>query len=212
MRLATARGDSAVEALDVGETLRVLPGGATTPVIWIGRRTIDCTRHPRPHQVWPVRIAAGAFGPHWPTRDLHLSPDRAVFAADVLIPVKYLINNVTIEQVRWDAVTYYHVELPRHSVLLAERLPVESYLATGEREDFANSAGPIMLYPDFASRVREAEGCASLIVTEPIPDAVRSKIMRHAGTTSQGNRVNAPGHSSPSRRRGSRKHADLPPL
>ena len=32
-----------------------------------------------------MRISAGAFGPMLPRRDLFLSPDHAVFAADVLI-------------------------------------------------------------------------------------------------------------------------------
>ena len=41
-------------------------------------------------------------------------------------PVKHLINGVTVAQVPVDEVTYYHVELPRHSVLLAQGLPAES--------------------------------------------------------------------------------------
>ena len=36
------------------------------PIIWVGRRDVDCTRHPKPQQVWPVRVAAGAFGPGRP--------------------------------------------------------------------------------------------------------------------------------------------------
>ena len=47
---------------------------------------------------------------------------------DVLIPVKYLIDGNSVFQVPVNEVTYYHVELPQHSVLLAEGLPVESYL------------------------------------------------------------------------------------
>ncbi len=69
--------------------------------------------------------------------------------------------------------TYYHVELPAHGVLLAEGLPAESYLDTGDRTNFANGGGPIALHPDFASRVWEAEGCAPLVVTGPVLDATR---------------------------------------
>ncbi len=50
-----------------------------------------------------------------------------------MIPVHCLINGTTIRQVAADAVTYYHVELPRHDVILAEGLPAESYLDTGNR-------------------------------------------------------------------------------
>jgi hypothetical protein len=120
-----------------------------------------------------VRIAAGAFGASRPCRELWLSPDHAVYVGDVLIPVKYLINGVSIAQVPMDEVTYYHVELPRHSVLLAEGLAAESYLDTGDRSNFANHGGPIMLYPDFASRAWDANGCAPLVVTGPELDAAK---------------------------------------
>jgi hypothetical protein len=108
-----------------------------------------------------------------PHRDLFLSPDHAVYFDGALIPVKYLINRTTIIQVPVDEVTYYHVELPRHDVLLADGLPVETYLDTNDRSNFANGGASIALYPDFASRIWEAEGCASLVVTGPQLAAVR---------------------------------------
>ncbi len=57
----------------------MVPGEAPAPIIWAGQRYVDCVRHPKPLQVWPVRIAAGAFGPGRPHRDRWLSPDRAVY-------------------------------------------------------------------------------------------------------------------------------------
>jgi len=51
-----------------------------------------------------------------------------------------------------DEVTYYHVELDDHDLLLAEGLPVESYLDTGDRSNFENGGGPIALHPDFSTR------------------------------------------------------------
>jgi hypothetical protein len=97
--------------------------------------------------------------------------------------VKYLINGTSIRQLPRDEVTYYHVELPGHSILLADNLPAESYLDTGDRSNFANSNGPIALYPDFASRVWEAEGCAPLVVTGPELDAARQWVNALAGVT-----------------------------
>ena len=75
-----------------------------------------------------------------------------MYLGDALIPVKHLINGATIAQVPIDFATYYHVELPRHTVLLAEGLAVESYLDTGDRANFVNPDGPVVLHPDFGSR------------------------------------------------------------
>jgi hypothetical protein len=94
----------------------------------------------------------------------------------VLIPVKYLINGTTIAPVRRDKVAYYHVELPRHAILLAESLPAESYLDTGDRSNFANGGGGVALHPDFASRHWDAAACAPLIVTGPALDAARRRV------------------------------------
>jgi hypothetical protein len=99
---------------------------------------------------------------------------------NVLIPIKYLINRATITQIQTDEVTYYHVELPRHEVLLAEDLPAESYLDCGERGNFTNGGGPVALFPDFASLKREAEGCAPLVVTGAVLDRVRRAVNRRA--------------------------------
>jgi hypothetical protein len=172
-RIAVERDEVAVEQLCVGDRVRVVLGSTAMPVVWIGHRHIDCTRHPKPSNVWPVRIAAGALGAGRPHRDLFLSPDHAVYFDGVLIPVKYLINRTTIEQVPVDEVTYYHLELSRHDVLLAEGLPAESYLDTGDRSNFANGDRPLRLYPDFASRVWESASCAPLVVTGPQLDATR---------------------------------------
>jgi hypothetical protein len=143
-RIATESGEAEVESLRTGN--RVLTGSdrGCQPIVWIGSRAVDCRAHPQPNAVWPVRITTGAFGPGLPARDLRLSPDHAVFVAGVLIPVRYLLNGTTIVQERQDDVVYWHLELPRHGVLLAERLPVESYLDTGNRAAF-ESGGTVSL-------------------------------------------------------------------
>jgi collagen type I/II/III/V/XI/XXIV/XXVII alpha len=173
--IATEHGDMAVEALRPGDRVRCVLGEAAE-AIWIGHRRIDCTRHPNPAAVWPVRVRAGAFAVGVPRRDLLLSPDHAVFADHVLIPVKHLINGTTVAQEQCDSVTYYHIELPRHDVLLAEGLPAESYLDTGDRANFANGGKVVALYPELTALAWEAYGCAPLIVTGPILDAVRSRL------------------------------------
>jgi hypothetical protein len=167
-----------VEKLQEGDRLQVLEGG-TQPIKWIGRRHVDCSRHPNPKQVWPVRVSAGAFGPARPYRDLFLSPDHAIYIMEILIPVKHLINGSTIVQEPMDEVTYYHIELPQHDVLLANGLPAESYLDIGDRSNFETCSQVMRLFPDFSTpafniaTMWEARGCAPLIVTGPELEAAR---------------------------------------
>jgi autotransporter passenger strand-loop-strand repeat protein len=180
-RIATARGAVAVEQLAIGDRVMTVEGD-TRPVTWIGSRRVDCRRHPQPAKVWPVVIAAHAFGPDAPQREVRLSPDHAIFAEDVLIPVKHLINGASIRQVVIPAITYFHVALDRHSVILAEGLPVESYLDTGDRPAFATEGNPTVLHPAFASErtdialVVDALGYAPLRVTGPVVEQVRAQI------------------------------------
>jgi hypothetical protein len=140
--IATASGETRVGALRLGDRLLSV-FGCSVPVIWLGHRTIDCRRHKSPQSVWPVRIRAGAFAAGMPARDLWLSPDHAVYVDGSLIPAIYLVNGRSIAQARVGRVTYIHVELPAHDVVLAEGLPAESYLDTGNRAAFAGGGSLI---------------------------------------------------------------------
>jgi len=178
-RIASARGDVPVEALRVGDVTRLAEGGFAR-VGWLGHRRVDCRRHPRPQDVQPVRIAAHAFGLGRPQRDLRLSPDHAVFVDGVLIPVRYLLNAATIEQEDIDAVTYWHVELPAHGVLLAEGLPAESYLDTGNRCAFANGGSLVQAHAEFALAVWDSCACAPLVTHGPAVDTIARRLLAQA--------------------------------
>ena len=178
-RISTSEGEVPVERLKSGMHLWTDRDGLL-PIRWIGHRHVDCGRHADPRQVWPVRVRAGAFGPGLPRRDLWISPDHAIFVHDVLIPVKHLINRTSIIQVPSAQVTYYHVELPRHAIMLAEGLTVESYLDTGDRHRFANGGAPAPAHPDIPARVWEMEACAELVQSGEKQRAVRLMLDRRA--------------------------------
>jgi hypothetical protein len=180
-RIRTGRGDMAVEALAIGDLVQTGFSGMM-PVQWLGYRRIDCRRHPKPVNVWPVRVRAGAFGEGRPHRDLWLSPDHAVFIDGVLIPIRYLVNGRTIAQEPRDAVTYWHVELGQHNVILAEGLPCESYLDTGNRGAFANGGAAVQMHADFARGVWEAEACAPLVLEGAEREAAHSWLLARAET------------------------------
>ncbi len=178
-RIATVADEVAVEQLSAGDRVLTASGG-TAGVIWLGHRRLDCRRHNRPEAVWPVRIEAHAFGPGRPHRELWLSPDHAVYVDGVLIPIRYLVNGATIAQQRVAEISYYHVELDRHAVLLADGLPAESYLDTGNRAAFANGGGAVMAHPDFARRIWEERGCARLVVSGKRVERVRRRLLKRA--------------------------------
>ena len=184
--IATPRGVVSVEALGVGDTV-LTHGGATRRIRWVGHRWLDLTRHPVPERVQPIRIRANAFADGVPRHDLRLSPDHAVLLDGMLIPVRLLMNGASIAQ-EFDCrmITYFHVELDTHDVLLAEGLPAESYLDTGNRAFFVGADTPMLLYPDLTGQARrEAESCAPFAAdperVEPIWRrlAVRSAMLGH---------------------------------
>ncbi|HEX3984289.1 MAG TPA: Hint domain-containing protein [Acidisoma sp.] len=180
-RITTTEGPIAIEELTVGEELVTVDRG-TLEIVWIGYRTVDCASHPAPESVLPVRVLAHAFGPDRPRRDLLLSPDHAIFAEGVLIPVKHLINGRTIRQESVAEITYYHVELTEHAVILAEGLPAESYLEGTDRSSFSNGGGTARLHPSWGrseldgSLIWDAVAAAPLCVTGPALDRVRADL------------------------------------
>jgi hypothetical protein len=184
-RIATPAGELPVEALCIGDLVCTGSGG-TRMITWIGHRRVDCVRHADPGSILPIRIAPGAFAPGQPARDLLLSPDHAVYFDGVLIPIKYLLNSDTVHRVPTREVTYFHIELEQHDIVLAEGLPVESYLDTGSRTAFANGGGAIQLHPGFASSddqtsLRwEADGCAPLAVSGPQIERARRVLLRQS--------------------------------
>ena len=180
--IATPSGCARVETLNIGDRVSLNTRG-DAPIRWIGRRRVDCRRHPDPERVQPVRIAPHAFGENRPSRPLFLSPDHAIFVEDVLIPVKFLVNGVTITRHAVTEVTYYHIELDLHDIILAENLQVESYLETGGRSAFENASVPAMLHPDFHADVGaiwKTQACAPLLGTNGQLETVRSRLALQA--------------------------------
>jgi hypothetical protein len=139
-RIATEAGERAVEALRPGD-LVTLADGTAAAVRWLGTQTV-ATRFADPIRVLPVRIRAGALATNLPRRDLLLSPCHGVLIDDMLVQAGALVNGESIvrETDMPEMFRYYHVELDRHALLLAEGVAAESFLDGVAAMPFDNAA------------------------------------------------------------------------
>ena len=213
-RLLARRGEIAIEALRIGDQLAVASGGFR-PVVWIGERRLDLRRHPRPHEVRPVRVIAQAFGAGLPRCDLWLSPGHNIAFEGALIPISALVNGASIMQERRDSIEYWHVELDAHDVILAEGLPAESYLDCGNRTAFENGGAFLEAHPDFKPK-HWAETCLPMAEGRE-RDVVRAHLrsrfseLGYAVTTDADPHLLADGRRVEPLRFGARRFGFLPP-
>jgi hypothetical protein len=143
--IRTDLGDIAVENLKVGDKA-ITSSGEHRPIIWLGHSTLKRGKSPNFDTSRPVRIQAGALSERLPYADLWLSPGHAICVHvpdEVLIPAGYLINGATVAQINVDEVTYWHVELDSHDILIANGLPAESYFDCGTRAWFGDAEGVV---------------------------------------------------------------------
>jgi autotransporter passenger strand-loop-strand repeat protein len=163
-RIATTNGDVAVEALREGDWVLTALGDVAR-VRWIGHRRFSLASRP---DVAPIRLSEGSLGEGVPSRDLLVSPEHAMGLGGKLVPARLLVNGTSITRdTSMAGITYYHVELPRHDLLLAEGAAAESWLDTGNRGMFANAPGSVDLYadlePDLTSEAWQTQACAPLV-------------------------------------------------
>jgi hypothetical protein len=162
-RILTPSGYRPVESLDPGDQV-ITAAGATRPIRWIGQRTIDLAGRSDDH---PIRFAAGAIAPGIPARPVKLSPLHAVFIDGVLIPALHLVNGATITRYPDAAVTYYHLELDRHDIILADGMPSETFIENGNRGQLHRERG---------TRIGNRTPCAPLITTGKILARIRRRL------------------------------------
>jgi hypothetical protein len=175
--VATAEGEVAVEDLRIGDLLRTVDGGLK-PVKFIGTQSFEAEFIAATPAQRPVLIRKDAIGEGLPARDLYVSPMHSLYLDDVLVPAVALENGVSI--LRADApegVEYFHIELDRHDVILAEGLPAESFIDDDSRAVFDNAFEYEALYGEgeriarFAPRIEEGYAV----------EAMRRRIAARAG-------------------------------
>ncbi|ORE96833.1 Hint domain-containing protein [Aurantimonas sp. 22II-16-19i] len=175
-RIETPCGAVAIEALAVGDTV-TSASGSEREIVWIGRRTVDCSG--KDQHMAPVRVMANAFGAGVPERDMFLSPGHPVLVrqndVEVLVPIMNLINGTTIERTAMPSVTYWHIELDQHDILLADGLPAESFFDMGSRGWFDNDLDDVLANPDLVPAGRHGR-CREVAVEGPLVEAERRRL------------------------------------
>jgi hypothetical protein len=175
-RIRAARGEQRVETITTGDEVVVVRDGVELleEVKWVGMTRVDVTRHAHVEDVAPIRVRKGAIADNQPSTDLLLSPEHSLIIDGLCVPVKLLVNGGSITSERdHTPFTYYHIELERHGILLAENLPAESYLDTGNRSWFDNGEEPRQLHPSFTVNADpsrwETDSCAPMV---QVPDQI----------------------------------------
>lgn len=192
--LSTPDGQKPVQELCAGDLVCTANNGVAT-VKWVGFRTLHA-RQIRPAdaiRAFPIRIARGALAPDIPRRDLYVSPGHHMYFDGKLVAAMLLVNGKTITQdFSRQSFEYFHVELDRFDILLAEGAAAESYVDTGNRAMFQN-AHTVALSPDFGP----AEGRPDIpglevIRSGPAVEAIRKRLLKRAEVVTASARVADP--------------------
>ena len=127
-RILTPTGYKAVETLAQGDLITTAAGG-TTVLKWRGEQKI-ASAFKNPDDVNPICIRANALGLGYPEQDFYLTSDHALGIDGQLINAACLINNDTIYRVPGllGNFVYHHLETENHELIVAEGVPVESFI------------------------------------------------------------------------------------
>ena len=149
-QIATPDGTCAVEDLKTGDMVRTADG-RDVAVKWVGHTTIHKTFAPA-ERLTPVRFRAGSLGDNVPARDLTVTADHAMLLDGALCNASALVNGADIDFVPLaemeERTTFYHIELDRQEILIAEGAETESYVDHVARRSFDNYGEYVALYGD----------------------------------------------------------------
>lgn len=136
--IQTETGTIPVEWLATGDRVLTRDHGYQ-PVLWVGRSRFSAAAIRRNDGLRPVRLRAGALGPGLPAEDLVLSRQHRVLvtgasvellfgAREALAPCHALVAPHASD-IPPAGISYYHILLQRHEIIMSGGLWTESLLA-----------------------------------------------------------------------------------
>ena len=141
--ITTLRGEVAVEALSIGDRVVTRDNGLKT-IRRISRRDFGYGQMSAAPHLQPMLIGMGALGKGLPERDMLVSPGLRLLVAgdrmpigpmsalgkgEALVAARHLVDMRGIRPCQVLGVSYVHVLLDRHEVLLANGLWAEAFQA-----------------------------------------------------------------------------------
>ena len=164
-RIATPRGERAVEDLRVGDLVLTRDNGMQK-IRWTGAREMTARDLAEAPHLRPVLIRQGALGNGLPERDMMVSPQHRVLVAndrtalyfedrEVLVAAKHLVGRPGIETAQVERTTYIHIMFDHHEVVLSDGSWTESFQPGDEslRGVGADQRAEILsLFPELADR------------------------------------------------------------
>lgn len=158
-RILTPQGEVEIGRLRTGDLVSTV-GGAARPIKQIATWSfVHATADPVPRAAWPVRIRRHAIDACTPSRDLYVTAAHAVFLDGMLVSVGSLVNGSTIAPVdpaQTGPVTFFHIELETHDVIIANGTPCETLRADATTVPYAPIVGYNGGRAELRSRVRSA--------------------------------------------------------
>jgi hypothetical protein len=159
--IATDRGLKPIETLKRGDRLVTRDNGLKR-VTWIGSRSFTYHDLDAAEALRPILIRAGAFGDGYPMRDMIVSPEHRFLitgrvaggGAERLVAAKYLLDQDGVQPASMLGVSYLHVLLNAHEVILANGAWTESFhpddrvmrdIAPAQRQEI------LVLFPEIAT-------------------------------------------------------------
>ena len=156
--IATPNGLRRVETLRSGDSV-LTEDGRTAQIAWVGLSTYSTKALARDPSLRPVRIPANAFGHGLPVLDLDVSPQHRIVVDGAecellfgtprsFVIARHLLGTIAHTPEIEGSVTYVHLLLDTHEIVVSNGLPSESFqparrmleLMTGESRDRLNAA------------------------------------------------------------------------
>ncbi len=175
--ILTPSGYRKVEELRAGDLVLNDTGGAV-PVLWIGQSTVSREDMQNDPTRQPIRIPANSVRAGVPCSDLYVSAQHRVVLEDawtelffgearVLVPAAHLVGTIAESILPEAAVTYFHILLADHEIILANGLMTESFQPSarsyeGIADDMRNSLSEALPQDILQSSFRRPDALMTL--------------------------------------------------